>query len=142
MSLIPEDTYSTKAQINFAPMVDFLFLIVTAFAVLAVSRSALFDSRIFLPNTPESTETTQNAGRSLNVTIHASGAYSLLTEKGSSTATLPELKQTLQLLKHQNGPFPIYLHIDKRASWEGVARLIQAAKQENLATYPVYKSDQ
>ena len=51
--MIPEDELAPTPKINFAPMVDFLFLTLTVFAVLAISRSPLFDSRIELATPPK-----------------------------------------------------------------------------------------
>ena len=48
MDLIPHDELKPSHNFNFAPMIDFLFLMLALFATLAVSRAALYDSEIEL----------------------------------------------------------------------------------------------
>ncbi|MBM3197807.1 MAG: hypothetical protein FJZ58_00940, partial [Chlamydiae bacterium] len=48
MSLIPEEELSPKGWMNLTPMVDFLFLILAVFAVLAMTRTSLFTTEIHL----------------------------------------------------------------------------------------------
>ena len=46
--MIPEEEFKEKKGINLAPMVDFLFLILAVFAVMAVTRTSLYDSEVDL----------------------------------------------------------------------------------------------
>ncbi len=47
-SIIPQEELQVRRGLNLAPMVDFLFLILATFAVMAVTRTALYDSDINL----------------------------------------------------------------------------------------------
>ena len=48
MELIPHDELKPAQSFNFAPMIDFLFLMLALFASLAVSRAALYDAEVDL----------------------------------------------------------------------------------------------
>lgn len=143
MTLLPEDAPSPP-MINFAPMVDFLFLIVTAFAVIATARSPLFDVQVQLKEADKEAlqhlHATDNTGRAFNITITEGGDYFWLTQGGRLPIKGADaLKEMFQWLTQESGSFPVYLHIDKNAKWEGVSDVIMAAKQVGLDVYPVHK---
>ncbi|MBU6447197.1 MAG: hypothetical protein KGQ49_07350, partial [Verrucomicrobia bacterium] len=48
MELVPHDELKHTQSFNFAPMIDFLFLMLSLFATLAISRAALYDAEIEL----------------------------------------------------------------------------------------------
>ncbi|MDN3508202.1 MAG: biopolymer transporter ExbD, partial [Simkaniaceae bacterium] len=128
--MIPDDELAPTLKINFAPMVDFLFLTLTVFAVLAVSRSPLFDSKIELATNPQKTaaSTRSSHTHTINLSIDQNGHYKLITE------TAQYIIQDLELLRSElrrnylNGTLPadtalthVLLHIDKKAHWDSIA---------------------
>ena len=53
MDLIPDEELRPKSFLNLTPMVDFLFLVVAIFAILATTRTTLFDSEVSLAKVEE-----------------------------------------------------------------------------------------
>ena len=86
MSLIPEEELTRSKSINLAPMVDFLFLILAIFAVLAVTRTALYDSELNLVKVDASRQSpspfAEGSGPSYTVllSINDKGEYKWVTE--------------------------------------------------------------
>ena len=48
MTLIPDEELHSRHGLNFAPMVDFLFIVIAIFAVIAITRKALYDAHVTL----------------------------------------------------------------------------------------------
>lgn len=152
MSLIPEEELNRPGSFNLAPMVDFLFLVVAVFAVLAVTRNVLYDSDLELAKTDESADVvkTSHAQDSYYVDLGVTkeGRYKWLTESQdywiADTATIKSELQKQQ----QNGLLPpdkeqtkVLLHIDKGAEWGAIASLILAVREAGFAIHPLYELD-
>ena len=84
MSLIPEEQLKSQLNFNFAPMIDFLFLMLAFFATLAVSRATLYDAKLDLvkvrteaqPNLIQQHDECSH----VNLTITSQGQYKWITE--------------------------------------------------------------
>ena len=145
--MIPDDELAPTPKVNFAPMVDFLFLTLTVFAVLAVSRSPLFDSQIELATPPQQSASTARSSNThtINLSIDRKGHYKLITENTQYIIEDLALLQSELRRNYLNGTLPadtslthVLLHIDKDAHWDSVATLITSIKQLGFTTYPVY----
>lgn len=136
-SMIPDDELVPKSTISFAPMVDFLFIVIAIFAVIAISRKALFDSHLSLVEaTGNSKTTSHHADHTVNLSISPNGEYKLIDEKESLILDdIETIKQELN--KHQTTH--ILLHIDKHAEWQPIAKLIYSMNEEGFHVYPVYE---
>ena len=84
MDLIPHDELKPTSGINYAPMIDFLFLMLALFATLAISKASLYDAEIHLAEikSPSPTDTMQNKKeiQQINISILANGQFKWLTE--------------------------------------------------------------
>ena len=125
MNLVPEEELHGKSNLNLAPMVDFLFLIVAVFATLAVTTS--------LPV----------------MLLTSTGQYKWVTEFNeylmeniSSIQQELTKQQQLGLLPSEQEKTKILLHVDKKAEWEPVVQLIFALKKSGFQISPVYESDE
>lgn len=151
MSLIPEEELIRSKGVNLAPMVDFLFLILAVFAVLAVTRTALYDSELNLVKMDSS----QNSSPSFSdnsfpdctvlLSINEKGQYKWVTEfnefifEGVSAIKQELIKQQqLGLLPEQREKIKVLLHIDRDAKWQKIAEVIFAVKEAGFSISPVY----
>ncbi|HEU64666.1 MAG: hypothetical protein KR126chlam4_00157 [Candidatus Anoxychlamydiales bacterium] len=153
MSLIPEENLKSRSNFNFAPMIDFLFLMLAFFATLAVSRASLYDTKLNLVQlkTEEGAQPIKQADEShqINLSVTDSGSYQWITEIQSyPMEDLQRIKKELNY-QHQIGLLPkdkrqtqVLLHIDKNASWDPVAKLIFAIREEGFDAFPVYEPDE
>ncbi len=119
-------------------MVDFLFIVIAIFAVIAISRKALFDSHLSLVETTGNSKTaSHNADHTVNLSISSGGEYKLIDAKESFILDedIEIIKQELN--KHQKTH--ILLHIDKHAEWQPIAKLIHSMNKEGFHVYPVYE---
>jgi biopolymer transport protein ExbD len=149
MELIPHNELRPSQNFNFAPMIDFLFLMLALFATLTISRAALFDSEIHL------VELTQSPGQlpigatqenhQLNLSITAEGKYKWITEfnqypMDSTQAVQEELSKQYLMgsLSQDKTKTEILLHIDKQTPWQPIAEIIFAIKEVGFNAYPVY----
>lgn len=150
MSLIPDEELKRQGGMNLAPMVDFLFLVLAVFAVLAVTRAALYDSEVQLVQASQKEE--EEAAPSyydfytVNLSITESGQYKWVTEineylmEGVAAIKEELLKQqALGLLPKDKEHTKVLLHIDKRAKWEPIAQAIFAVRGAGFAVHPVYE---
>ncbi|MBN2479171.1 MAG: biopolymer transporter ExbD [Parachlamydiales bacterium] len=153
MSLIPEDKLKSPSNFNFAPMIDFLFLMLAFFATLAVSRASLYDTKLSLAQL----KTEQNATQvkqhedpyQINLSITQEGNYKWITDIQSYTMNdLNKIKKEISY-QHSIGLLPkdknqthILLHIDKNAAWEPIAKLIFAIREEGFEAFPVYEPEE
>jgi len=150
MSLIPEEKLKSKSDFNFAPMIDFLFLMLAFFATLAVSRASLYDTKLSLVQLKvdeNSSIVKQNEEPfQINLSISNDGKYNWITDIQSyPMENLDKIKKELNY-QHSIGLLPkeknltkILLHIDKNAAWEPVAKLIFAIREEGFEANPVYE---
>ena len=153
MSLIPDEHLKSSSNFNFAPMIDFLFLMLAFFATLAVSRASLYDTKLSLVQlrTEEGAQPIKQADEShqINLSVTSAGSYQWITEiQAYPMEDLERIKKELNY-QHQIGLLPkdkhqtqILLHIDKNASWDPVAKLIFAIREEGFDAFPVYEPDE
>ncbi|VHO02683.1 biopolymer transporter ExbD [Candidatus Rhabdochlamydia sp. T3358] len=149
MSLIPEEELKRYNHLNLAPMIDFLFLIVAVFAVIAVTRASLFDREISLVKVQTKTDVSIPQDRyTVHLSINNKGEYKWITEFNEYLISCPldvqlELKkqQELGLLPKDTLKTQVLLHIDKQAMWEPIVQLIFAVKQAGFQIHPVYESE-
>lgn len=153
MSLIPEENLKPKSSFNFAPMIDFLFLMLAFFATLAVSRASLYDTKLNLVqlHTEKGAEPLKQSDEShqINISVTEKGDYKWMTEiQAYPMEDLQRIKKELNY-QHQIGLLPkdkhqtqILLHIDKNAAWDPVAKLIFAIREEGFEAFPVYEPEE
>lgn len=150
MTLIPDEEMRKQGQINLAPMVDFLFLIVAVFAILAVTRSSLHDANIDLVKieSPLDAHMEEKEIYIVDLTITRDGKYRWLTEEGDYLSPSPErIRDELRrqknsgLLPMNSSDTKVLLHIDQNASWNTVASLIVAVREAGFQVHPVYELD-
>jgi biopolymer transport protein ExbD len=148
LELIPHDELKPSHSFNFAPMIDFLFLMLALFATLAVSRAALYDSEIELAQLkPDQGGTSLRSKeiQQVHLSITANGTYKWLTEfKEYPMETIEAIQEELAR-QYQLGALPqdktkteVLLHIDKKAPWEPIAKAIFAVKEVGFNGRPVY----
>jgi len=151
-TMIPDDELKTSKSMNLAPMVDFLFLILAVFAVLAVTRTSLYDSEVNLvkmdSKAPPPTMTEAQPGYTVLLSINNVGQYKWVTEFNEFlldgiTAVKHELlkQQEMGLLPEDKSKTKVLLHIDKSANWESIATIIFAVKEMGYQISPVYTPD-
>lgn len=150
MDLIPHDEIKPAQNFNFAPMIDFLFLMLSLFATLAISRAVLYDAEVDLVELkPESSKKplkSKHDFQQINLSITAAGQYKWLTEfQEYPIATLQALQEELAR-QYQIGALPqdktkteVLLHIDKKAPWEPIAGAIFAIRELGFSARPVYE---
>ena len=110
MSFIPEDELKPKLAINFAPMIDFLFLMVVFFACLAVSRITTKDLDIDLVKIrDENVERPSNSDydyKVVNISINEQGEYNWVTEIRDYPMTLAQDIAQELLNQYKKGLLP------------------------------------
>lgn len=147
--MIPEEELKAKRSLNLAPMVDFLFLILAVFAVLAVTRTALYDSDVNLvkmdTQAPPPSLAETIPGHTLLLSVSNTGEYKWVTEfnefylDGVDAVKHELLRQErLGLLPADKSHIKVLLHIDKEANWDSVAKVIFAVKEAGYQISPVY----
>lgn len=153
MTFIPDDKLKSSPQFNMAPMIDFLFLMLAFFATLAVSRASLYDTKLNLVQlkTEEGAIPIKKAedAHQINLSVTEGGEYKWVTEiQTYPMENLGKIKKELNY-QHKIGLLPkdkqqtqILLHIDKNASWDPVAKLIFAIREEGFEAFPVYEPDE
>lgn len=150
MHLIPEEEMGRQRALNLAPMVDFLFLIIAALAVLAITRTALYDSEVSLVkmdlNSATAVSSYQSASTIL-LSINDQGKYKWVTESDEFvfdkvSAIKNELlrQQRDGLLSKENTK--VLLYIDQNAKWQAIATIILAVKELGFQISPVYSPEQ
>lgn len=132
-------------------MIDFLFLMLALFATLAVSRAALYDSEVELVELkPEKGAASLRAKeiQQVNLSISAVGGYKWMTEfqeypMESIQAIQEELARQYQLgaLPQDKTKTEVLLHIDKKAPWEPIAKVIFAIREVGFCAHPVYDGE-
>lgn len=150
MDLVPHDDLKPANGFNFAPMIDFLFLMLSLFATLAISRKALYDSDIHLaqlkPNSGETPIQASQEIQQINLTIDAQGSYKWITEfqehpMDNIEEIQKELSRQYQMgaLSRDKEKTEVLLHIDQSAPWKPIADLIFAIKELGFSAHPVYE---
>jgi len=153
MSLIPDEKLKSTSNFNFAPMIDFLFLMLAFFATLAVSRSSLYDTKLNLVQlrTEDGALPIKQTDEShqINLSVTGHGEYKWITDiQAYPMETIKKIQKEINY-QYQIGLLPkdkkqtqILLHIDKTASWDPVAKLIFAIREEGFDAFPVYEPDE
>lgn len=147
--MIPEEEIKRQKNLNLAPMVDFLFLILAVFAVLSVTRTVLYDSEVNLvkmdTQTPPPSMNAEKPGYTVLLSINEAGQYKWVTEfnefllDGVDAIEKALFKQQeLGLLPKENEKTKVLLHIDKNANWDSIAKAIFAIKDAGFQISPVY----
>ena len=119
----------------------------------AVSRASLYDTKLSLVQlkTEEGAQPIKQADEShqINLSVTNAGSYQWITEiQAYPMEDLERIKKELNY-QHQIGLLPkdkhqtqVLLHIDKNASWDPVAKLIFAIREEGFDAFPVYEPDE
>lgn len=150
MELIPHDELKGNNSFNFAPMIDFLFLMLALFATLAISRAALSDTEVELATLKQENPANglhpKAQGHSIHLSITEEGSYKWLTEfqeypMESVSAVQEELARQYKLgaLPQERTQTEVLLHIDRKAPWEPIAQLIFAIREIGFNARPVYE---
>ena len=150
MELIPHDEIRPAPSFNFAPMIDFLFLMLALFATLAISRAALFDTEIRLaelkPETGKLPIHPRQQIQQIHISIHRTGTYKWLTEFQEYPMTDVKAVQEELSRQYQIGVLPkdkanteILLHIDAQAPWDAVAHMLFGVRELGFTAHPVYE---
>lgn len=153
MSYVPKDELKPKLGINFAPMIDFLFLMVVFFACLAVSRITTKDLDIDLVRIKEEkADKPSNADydyKMVNISINEKGEYKWVTEiRDYPMLSAQEIAIELQnqykkgLLPENKLKTQVLLKIDKQATWDPILQAIFAIRDAGFEVRPVYLPDQ
>lgn len=154
MSIIPEEELKGFGNLNLAPMVDFLFLVVAVFATLAITKAALYDSEIQLVKVqPVAEQSSPFIGHNdyyiINLSVNEAGKYKWITEfneylidnvKGIQNEL--QKQQDLGLLPKEKEKTKVLLHVDKEAKWEPISQLIFGIRQAGFDIHPVYDFDE
>ncbi len=148
MELIPHEELKPSHQFNFAPMIDFLFLMLALFATLAISRAALYDSEVELVELKAekgAASLRAKEAQQVNLSITAAGGYKWLTEFQEYPMESVQNIQEELARQYQIGVFPedktkteVLLHIDRKAPWEPIAKAIFAIREVGFNARPVY----
>lgn len=153
MSFIPDDKLKSKTNFNFAPMIDFLFLMLAFFATLAISRASLYDTKLNLAQlkTEKGALPIQKTDdcQQINLCVTEKGEYKWITElQAYPMDDLNRIKKELNyqynigLLSKNKQQTQVLLHIDKNAAWDPVAKLIFAIREEGFEAFPVYEPEE
>ncbi len=151
MELIPKEELKNSSSFNFAPMIDFLFLMLALFAVLAVSRSALLDTEVSLvqlqPEAKAQSVRSKAQMQTVHLSITADGNYKWITEfqeypMENAAAIQEELtrQHNIGALPQEKQKTEILVHIDKQAKWAPIAQLIFSVREVGFNARPVYES--
>ncbi|HSX14217.1 MAG TPA: biopolymer transporter ExbD [Chlamydiales bacterium] len=151
MDLIPHEELRPAQGFNFAPMIDFLFLMLSLFATLAISRTALYDTDIQLaevkPTQGAKLIKTSRDIQQINLSVSSQGSYKWVTEfQEHPMANIHEIQNELNrqyqigALSQDKTKTEVLLHIDKNAPWKTIADLIFAVKELGFNAHPVYEN--
>lgn len=143
IELIPEEELRRHTGINFAPMVDFLFLIIAVFAVLLVARSALYHTDVSLvtakPAKSDSAVPPFYTAAPIVLSVLEDGSYKWVGP--FQEYVMPDVKSVQKHLAPHLAEKPkILLKVDKSASWDAVAQLIFAVREAGFPIYPLYEA--
>lgn len=150
MELIPHDELKPANSFNFAPMIDFLFLMLALFATLAISRASIFDADIELatlkPDAKNQNIQAKQDVHQIHVSIAADGHFKWLTEFQEYPMESIQMIQEELARQYQIGALPqdkskveVLLHIDKQAPWEPIAKTIFGIREIGFNAHPVYE---
>lgn len=153
MSFVPEEELKAKEMPTFAPMIDFLFIMLMFFASLAISRVTTRDTDVTLVKiatacTSLSSPIPSQEFKVIHLSINNKGEYTWSTEihdypMDSAQAISQELAQQYAkgLLPEDKSKTQVLLRIDKEAQWEPIVQLILAIREQGFEVRPVYQED-
>lgn len=131
-------------------MIDFLFLMLALFATLAVSRAALYDAEVELVELkPEKGAAPLRAKeiQQVNISVTETGSFKWLTEFQEYPMNTVQAIQEELARQYQMGALPedktkteVLLHIDRKAPWEPIAKVIFGIREVGFNARPVYDS--
>lgn len=150
MDLIPEEELNPKTSFNFAPMIDFLFLMLALFATLAVTRATLFDTQLSLaqlkPETGAERIHSKEDLHQINLSISDFGEYKWITEIHSYPMdNVQKIQQeiarqySIAILPSDKTKTQVLLHIDKKAPWDPIAQMIFGIREIGFEVHPIYE---
>ena len=148
MQLIPHDDLKIGQSFNFTPMIDFLFLMLSLFATLAISRAKLFDTEVNLVthSKEKGAAVRPQSIQQINLSISANGEYKWITEYDaypmeSVVAIQQEIARQYQIgsLPQDKTKTEVRLHIDQKAPWKPIAEAIFAVRELGFQAHPVYE---
>lgn len=147
MDLIPHDELKKEASFNFAPMIDFLFLMLSLFATLAMSRATLFDADIDLASIRDAQQGSplhaKERPREIHLSINKEGYYQWMTEFGKYPMESAQAVKEELIRQNKAGILPqgaeVLLHIDKQAPWSPIAAVIFSIREGGFEARPVYE---
>lgn len=149
MTYVPTDELKSQHGLTFAPMVDFLFLMLAFFASLAVSHLSMHDTNVQLVNTNSavlSSDEPAHSCKRVHISILDNGNYVWNTEVGShSLGDASEIAKEL-LKQHEKGILPkdkkntkILLNIDKNAKWEPILKALVSIREAGFEVHPLFQ---
>lgn len=153
MSIIPEEEIRSQRNVNLAPMVDFLFIILVMFALFAVTRTAIYDSEVDLvkttsDKTPLVPDSEAEPSSTILLSINQKGQYKWITEFNefliedvNTIIEEIEKQQQLGFLPQEKEKIKVLLHIDENATWHSIAQVIFAVKDAGFPISPVYEPE-
>lgn len=150
MSFVPVDELKDRGGLTFAPMIDFLFLMLAFFACLAVTRVALNDTEISLVQTKSQLPSTitPRDHKLIHISVLENGDYKWMTEiRDHPMQSAKEISLELQK-QYEKGLLPedklktkILLRIDKNARWEPVLKALVAIHEAGFEARPIYEPE-
>lgn len=152
MSFVPEDELKGRSNLNLAPMIDFLFLMLMFFACLAITRVTTKDTDIDLV---EIKAETQNAiadadtdFKIIQISITADGQYKWVTEVRDHVMDNADAIGVELLNQYSKGLLPadrlktqVLLKIDQKATWDPILKAIFAIRDAGFEVRPVYQPE-
>jgi biopolymer transport protein ExbD len=153
LDLIPDEKLKAPPSFSPAPMLDFFFLMLAFFATLAVTRITLFDTKLDLVQLSKEPNASQvyptNESIHVNISITDGGDYRWITDIHDYPMETPERIQKELLYQYSIGVLPsekaktqVLLHVDKKAPWEKIAKLIFAVREVGFEAHPVYQPNE
>ncbi|MEM8629420.1 MAG: biopolymer transporter ExbD [Chlamydiota bacterium] len=150
MHFFEHEERGKNPDFNFAPMMDFLFLMMSLFAVLAISRSSIFDANIDLyqKNSGSTSQASTEEMANISIVIDPIGSYTWISELNrypleNTTKVQEEIirRYDLGLLPKDKAATKVLLHIDQNAPWKKIADLLFAVQDIGFAAHPVYQKN-
>ncbi len=153
MTFVPDNAFRARNSINFAPMIDFLFLMLAFFASLAISRMAVLDTDLQLVRAPKESHahvaSAPMDAQAIQIAITAEDELRWVTEIHSYTMASPEAitaeldrQYAKGLLPQDKAATQVFLKIDSRAHWEPILRTLFAIRDAGFDARPIYEESQ